>query len=183
MSPLLGLLHVVLVVLIASGSLKLVRPAAASNAMIAARILPIRWRRQRNLLARLLGLVEIGLGVSGLVVGAPLRLALAAALYASFNLFLFRLQRVSNGADCGCMGASSQPAGPAHYWMNLIAAAVCGLAAFVAASGTDVSIARIATLGAFTIVCYWALVLVTAWLVAAGPALLSALSPKALTTP
>lgn len=178
MSPLIGFLHAVLVVLAVGGGSKLVRPASTTAALITAGMIPIRRRRWATVAARVLGVVEVVVGVVALVAPGPLVLALAAGLYVGFNLFLARLARRDIEADCGCLGSASRPAGPLHRRVNLAAATVCAWSAVAAFDGWPIATpADLLGAGPAVAVPYALVVLTLAGLLALGPGLLADLRP------
>lgn len=107
---------------IASGYLKVFRPAPAQSAIDAAD-LPFLSGMAGS--ARLVGAAEIVVGAAAVVADHPVTDALLAALYASFAVFVDRLRRRSPDTGCGCIGASSQPPGLAHVVVVLAAAVAC----------------------------------------------------------
>ncbi len=172
MSLLTGLLHAFLVVLAASGSLKLLRPQPTVDAMQAAKLLRPRQRRTAITAARAIGGVELALSVWSLWVGSPLALAAAALLFVAFNLFLDRLTRFDATASCGCLGSASGAPGVAHRLVNWMAVAVLSLASMAAVAGKALpTIVDTFAFGIETTLPYLVTVAVLAWLLAALPAL------------
>jgi len=126
---LLGPAWIAAVVLAAAGLGKLMRPAAATDAL---RSLGLPHGHG---VVRLLGAGELAVAVAAVVFGGPLFVLLAAA-YAALAVAAERLRRRPAGADggCGCFGRSAAPVGPTHVAVNVVAAAVATGAAL---GGTD----------------------------------------------
>ncbi len=188
MSPLLGFFHAVFALLAASGSLKLIRPGAASRALRAAQLLPIGRRLVAHTAARLLGAVEIALGLIGLAVPLPGQvtgalLAVTGLLFVGFNLFLRRLHRIDASADCGCFGGAGG-SGMWHRNVNTGIASSLGLAAALAllVPGATVHRSLLETMVSLVaespvlVVTYGALVVMLAWVLTVGPGLLDDLA-------
>jgi hypothetical protein len=117
--------------LIIAGVWKLLRPFPLEKMMST---FGISWTRLRT---RAVATVEIGVGVSVLVVGGRTALFLAFLLYLGFTTLLsFALVRHLPLDDCGCFGSSEAPVGWAHPGTTaLLGIALAGL---VAVSGGGV---------------------------------------------
>lgn len=79
--------------------------------------------------ARVLGLVEIALGIGAAISGAALLYAGVAVAYGIFTAFvLWALNGNQDVASCGCFGHEDTPPTPGHVAYNAAAAAIAGLA-------------------------------------------------------
>jgi hypothetical protein len=79
---------------------------------------------------RLIGVAEVGLAVAAIALGSRPVALLVAATYVAFAAFTLRLiARTDGQADCGCFGASHEPATRVHVALNLGAAALAVFAA------------------------------------------------------
>lgn len=113
--------------LVASGALKLARPAATAGALAQARLpspLPA---------VRMLGLVELAAGGFGLL--HPVRPAAfaVAGLYAAFAGFLGWVLATGRAvSSCGCLGRREAPPSWLHVALDLAAAALAATAGVVA---------------------------------------------------
>src|SRR5688572_3213270 len=92
--------------LLIAGVAKIIKPAATGAALQGAR-LPSDRR-----LVRVLGLGEVALGVTVLLVGGWLPAVLLAAAYGTFAAFTAYQSR--RGAGCGCFGDATAPATNLH---------------------------------------------------------------------
>ncbi len=118
-------------ILVLSGALKVVSPESAASALTTLG-LPVP-----DPAVRLLGVGEMALGVTGLVVaGAGVALAVAGA-YVAFAVvaeLLRRPSRASDGAEtvasCGCFGRNDTPPSLLHTGVNVLGA-VLGFGAVV----------------------------------------------------
>ena len=82
--------------------------------------------------ARLIAVIELGLGSAALAIPGRALAALIAAAFAAFAAYTIRLLATSDGpADCGCFGESGGTVGPGHVVLDLACAGVA-LAAAVA---------------------------------------------------
>ncbi len=90
---------------------------------------PARLASSRVVLVRMLGTVEITLGLVALVASAPIVARLVGALYIGFALAVGRAMSVGAGS-CGCFGRVEVP----PSWYHVIGNTVLAAAAFVAAS-------------------------------------------------
>ena len=85
--------------------------------------------------ARLLGLVELGVGVAAFLVGGRWLAVAVAVLFGAFALAVLRLRAGGEAVSCGCFGRSSAPPTLVHAVVDLVAAAVAVAAAVVDAPG------------------------------------------------
>lgn len=116
MVPHSGLVIAFLALLALAGIYKVADPAPTSGALRAAG-LPASPH-----LVRLLGLIEIGVGVIGIVWGGPVPSMLGAMLYTGFLVFVLEaLRRRLPISSCGCLGATETPPTVAHVVVNLAA--------------------------------------------------------------
>jgi hypothetical protein len=86
-------------------------------------------------LARLLGLVEVGVGAAALLLGGWVLAAAVAALYLGFTVAVLRLRAGGDAVSCGCFGRASAPPTMVHVVGDGVAAAIGVAAAVVAAPG------------------------------------------------
>lgn len=125
MNPLAAPLYVATGVLILAGFAKVRQPSATAGAL---RELSIP---SPLLAARILGAVEISLGVAAIATGHPLLWAGVALSYVAFTAFvLWALGDKSRIGSCGCFGREDTPATPGHAAFNAVAATVSFLAVF-----------------------------------------------------
>jgi hypothetical protein len=125
-----GLLGVVAGVLAVGGAAKLLDPDASSP-MLRAIGLPAGAGA-----ARLLGVVEVVVGVLAFFVGGPVLAGVVAVLYGAFSLAVLRLRAVAGGGvPCGCFGRSSAPPTLVHAVVDVVAALVAVAAAVAGAPG------------------------------------------------
>jgi hypothetical protein len=110
--------------LVLAGVAKVRRPGPASDAAatLLARPLP-----RLNGAIRVLGAVEIALGLVCLLAPGRAVAALLAGVYLLFAAVVLGLRRVS--ASCGCFGEDLAPAGLLHAGLDIAAAAVAAAAA------------------------------------------------------
>lgn len=130
MSPFTVTLAAAGLLLLATGVVKVHRPAPAAGALLAAGWLTGSPRRAL-VAARLLGLLEVALAAGVLATGARGAAAAVAAAYAGFAGFAvvgLRTRRMA--ASCGCAGRDDTPLGAGHV---LLCAGFAGLAAAAAA--------------------------------------------------
>ncbi len=71
---------------------------------------------------RLLGVVELTVGIAGFCVGPAA--VFVAALYGALALVAWRLYRHSPATPCGCLGAATAPVSVAHVVLNVVAMVV-----------------------------------------------------------
>ncbi len=161
--------------------------------MRSARLLPMGRRRLARWAARALGAVEVALGVVGLFVALSSEIAATlhismylstAVLFAGFNLFLLRLNRIDASADCGCFGGAElggSAAGRWHLRLNSLTAGSAGVVAVLAVVAPDL-LEHASLVGTLTEMesvllsaSYLALVLTLAWVMAVGPGLMDQL--------
>jgi hypothetical protein len=116
--------------LVPAGAFKLVSPAATATA--AAEV----GRRLPTSAVRVLGAVEILVGVVAATAGVPAAWAATAALYAGFAGFVVAARR-AGAASCGCFGAAGAGVPPSrrHVMVNVAAAAAATGAALARADG------------------------------------------------
>ncbi len=119
-------LAIVALVLVLAGLAKLRRPTATGEALRAARL------PGHPALVRVLGSVEVAVGVGALVVGGRLPALATASLYLGFTAFA-AVQRRGAGASCGCFGARTTPLTVLHVVVDAVCAAVALAAAATAA--------------------------------------------------
>jgi len=124
-----GLLGVVAGILAVGGLAKL-RAPDATVPMLQALGLP-----GSSALARLLGLVEIAVGVVAFLVGGWLAATAVAVLFAVFTVAMLRLRASGDAVSCGCFGRASAPPTLVHVVGDALAAAVAVAAAAVDAPG------------------------------------------------
>jgi hypothetical protein len=86
-------------------------------------------------LARLLGAVEVVVGVSALLFGGWVPAALVAVLFVGFTISVMRLRLGGDAVSCGCFGRSSAPPTLVHVAVDAGAALVAFVAAVVDAPG------------------------------------------------
>jgi hypothetical protein len=87
------------------------------------------------LLARLLGVVEVGVGVTAFLVGGPIPAAAVAVLFVVFTVAVLRLRAGGDAVSCGCFGRSSAPPTLVHVAVDAVAAVVAVVAAVFDAPG------------------------------------------------
>ena len=167
MTALAGPLHLLAVVLVVSGTAKLVDPAPAAAAMRDARLpIPLRGRASTG---TALGVVEIAVGVVALAVPTWWAAAALGAVYVGFAGFVLVLRSQDGEAGCGCFGSSSSPPGTAHLVLNVSAA----VAAFATSAAGVPDIVDVFDDGAGVAVPYVALLAVGAGALLTAPALSS----------
>jgi len=114
-----------------AGAAKVARPSSTVRALRAAALPGTATGEGLGapVAGRLLGVVEVAVAVAALALGGRATAGLVAATYAGFALFTARLLRTAGaGADCGCFGAETSPASSIHIVVNLVIAAIAGLA-------------------------------------------------------
>jgi hypothetical protein len=117
------------VLLLWSGLAKLARPAATARMLT-----DVLGRAGSRATARLIGLVEVAVGLAVLVTGSRVAGAALAACYAVFTAVAVRLAGGARPAPCGCFGRADAPTGRIHVAVDAVACAV-GIAATVAPPG------------------------------------------------
>lgn len=111
------------------GAPKTVRPDATARALASVR-LPFGSSPRLGLLVRLLGAVEVALGVAALTVGGTLPAVGLAVSYAGFAAFVaLALARGGTVSSCGCFGTPDTPPTRVHLAVNLAAATAAALVA------------------------------------------------------
>lgn len=139
-----ALFWVVSLVLVAAGASKLAEPAPVASTLAALgpgsgsrygrgsadprRAVPSSAPAPPLLLARLVGAVEVIVGLLALVVGGPVAAAAVALAYASFAVVVV-IARRRGLPSCGCFGVSSAPPSRVHVAVNVVSAAVAAAAA------------------------------------------------------
>lgn len=106
----------------ASGYLKILRPADAQAAIVAA---DVPWLSGRGGAARMVGIAEVAIGLAAIAGDHAVTDAMLTGLYLAFAVFVERLRRLSPDTGCGCIGASSTPPGMAHIVTVVAAAFAC----------------------------------------------------------
>ncbi len=87
-------------------------------------------------LARVVGVVELTVGLWALALGGPVAWLAVGACYVTFAGFLgFVMRRVPNAGSCGCAGARAVPPSRLHLVLNLVAAGSCLVAAVAGVPG------------------------------------------------
>ena len=124
-----GLLGVVAGILAVGGLAKLSGPDATVP-MLRALGLP-----SSPMLARVLGLIEVGVGVTAFLVGGWALAAAVAVLFAVFTVAVLRLRAGGEAVSCGCFGRSSAPPTMVHVVVDAVAALVAVAAAITDAPG------------------------------------------------
>lgn len=168
MSVTTAVVHLLAVVLVLSGAQKVVSPAAAQQAMRDAD-LPLGGRAGTG---RMLGALEMTVGLVALVVSVWWAAVAVAFVFGCFAAFVQRLRAVDDTAGCGCFGASSTPPGTAHLVSNLLAVVFLLGAAM---TGYD-DVLAVADDGLAAAVLYPLLLAVGAGLVLVAPAVLADLA-------
>jgi len=155
MTVLIGPFQVVVVLLLAGGALKAVRPDDTAGALRAFGVPVPMWG------VRAAGVGEAGIASWALLSGNRVAAALVGISYAGFAAFVWSAERRSLPiASCGCFGRVDTPPSAVHLGVNLVGSAVAfGVALVGGASYTDV-VAGQPLAG----VPYTAMVLLGAWL-------------------
>lgn len=164
-----ALFWVVCLVLVVAGSSKLVAPEQVASTLVALGG-PRRAPRSTSsvpgvLAARVVGALEVVLGVAGLAVGGTVVASGVAAVYAAFAVIVV-LARRRGLSSCGCFGASSAPPSWVHVAVNAGSGAVA-LAAAVIGGGPVPTADGLATESIWVAVGVAALVLLATVLVVA----------------
>lgn len=100
-------------------------PAATMIVTVWPRLRPLRRAR---LVARAVGVVELGSGIAVLAVGGRVPAVLLIACYLALAAVALRLALGAEHASCGCFGAADGEVGAAHVVLDL-----CGVGIAVAA--------------------------------------------------
>lgn len=119
------------VLLVLAGAVKVSRPATAAVLMVdlgAPAGGPVSGAR----LAVSLGVIEVGLGVSALVLEVPAVAFAVCVLYAAFALTVVRAMAVGS-ESCGCFGRVEAP----PSWFHVVGNGVLAIASLVAASSAS----------------------------------------------
>jgi hypothetical protein len=124
-----GLLGVVAGVLAVGGVAKLLGPEATVP-MLRALGLP-----SSPVLARLLGALEVAVGVAAFLVGGRWLAIAVAVLFTIFTVAVLRLRAGGEAVSCGCFGRSSAPPTLVHVAVDAVAALVAVAAAVADAPG------------------------------------------------
>jgi len=138
-----GLLGAGALLLIVSGAAKLLHPASAVRAVVAARLTSRSHLPAACALVRLTGIVEVGTGAAVLAIGGRYASAALALVFVALALFAARLSLVAPAEDCGCFGASR--AAPVTRWHVGTCAAFAGLAAVASLGSPKSLLAELAT--------------------------------------
>src|SRR6476620_540749 len=107
---LIGSFGVVSAVLVVSGVAKLATPAPTAS-LLATLHLPASPR-----VARLLGVVEIAVGMAAVLIGGAVLAAIVGALYLGFAAVVVMARR-AGAPSCGCFGAGAAPPSTVHVWV------------------------------------------------------------------
>ncbi len=108
-----------------AGGMKLFSPDPTSGALRAAGLPHARF------LVRGIGLVEVLIGVSGIVLGSAIAAFSAAAIYAGFAWFVIHaLRHRLPISSCGCFGTTDTPPSLNHVTVNIAAVLVLSIAGF-----------------------------------------------------
>jgi hypothetical protein len=123
-----GAFWAVCLVLVAAGAAKVGAPAVFGDAL--SRLLP--WSRNipARVTGRVVGLVEVCLGVAGLALGGVVVALVVGAIYAALAVIVLTARR-RGLPSCGCFGQWSAPPSRTHAVVNAISAAVAVAAATV----------------------------------------------------
>ena len=118
MSPLAGVLFAAALVLGVAGVAKVATPDGTRVALRTAGLPSGRW------VSRLLGLAELAIAATALVVAGRLGAALVALAFLGFAGFSALLLTRSRGkASCGCFGGVDSPITRIHVVLNIVLAA------------------------------------------------------------
>jgi hypothetical protein len=113
------------VLLIATGSAKALHPNTAAVGLPL-----IRTQRRATTTNRVVGVIEVVVGLAGVVIGSRLIDAVTAALFVGFGVVSLVGVR-SQAPTCGCVGKTDTPPTMAHVAMSAIFAGVAAVAAAV----------------------------------------------------
>jgi hypothetical protein len=117
MSPLGFLVHTAAVVVAVTGVRKLVDPDAISAALATAGL------PDGPGVGRLIGAVEVAIGIGVLAAGGRLPALALALLYGGFLAFIAVNRLRGLDVPCGCVGESTAPPGLLHVAIDAVAAA------------------------------------------------------------
>jgi hypothetical protein len=120
-----SLLAVVAGVLAVGGLAKLTGPEATVP-MLQALGLPAN-----RSVARMLGTVEVVVGVAAVLFGGRILAAGVAVLFAAFTVAVLRVRAGGGAVSCGCFGRSSAPPTLVHVAVDALAAAIALVAVVV----------------------------------------------------
>lgn len=172
MDALAGPLHLFAVVLVVSGTQKLLSPRPAADAMRAGG-LPLRdTARGAAVGGVLLGAVETTTGLAAVAVPHALAAGWLGVFYLALAGFVVRLRRRDATAGCGCFGAAATPPGTMHIVVDVTAGV---LALLTAATGVP-DITTVVGAGLGVAVPYVTLLATGAGLVLLAPVLLADLA-------
>jgi hypothetical protein len=118
---------VVCLVLVAAGATKSTEPAPLATALRRLGVPGTAQGPRALLMARLIGLVEVVLGIAGLAVGGTAVAAAVAVAYGAFTVVVV-LAIVRRLPSCGCFGSRSGPPSVWHAVLNGASAALAVLA-------------------------------------------------------
>jgi hypothetical protein len=123
-----GPFWIVALTLLVSGAVKVTDPAPLVPALGRLHLPARRWA------ARLVGLIEVGLGAAAIAAGGTITAGALAVWYVLLAVAAGLLLR-AGAASCGCFGAKSAPPSIIHVLLDLLAAVVAVAAAAMAAPG------------------------------------------------
>ncbi len=133
-------------VLVVAGLAKLRAPGRAVGALKEAGLPGGRF------VIAFVAVAELATGITCLLVPSRGVAAVLALAYLAFAAFTARLIRVGHGGgSCGCFGEGAAPAHARHVALNLIAAALGGLAVLSPPDGLLAILGRNPVLGSFTL--------------------------------
>ena len=112
-----GVLWAAAVLLGIAGLGKVLRPGPTSRAVIAAEIPGANVLSARPVV-RLVGIIELGVGLAVIAGGGALPAGLLAGSYLLLAGVAWRMLRLAPDSDCGCFGTSSEPVSFAHLIVN-----------------------------------------------------------------
>ncbi len=108
-----------------AGGMKVASPDPTSGA------LQVAGLPHARILVRGIGLVEVVIGVTGIVLGSSIMAFSAAAFYAGFAWFVVHaLRQRLPISSCGCFGAAKTPPSMNHVIVNIGAVLVLTIAGF-----------------------------------------------------
>jgi hypothetical protein len=137
-------------VLAASGATKVADPSAFAAALRELGLPGVRGGSGRSA-AVIVGVVEVGLGLNGLVLGGWLAAGLAAVAYGAFTVVVLVARR-RGLASCGCFGQRSGAPTLTHAAINAVSAVVCAAAAVVGPSALAVGLEPLPVAAAIAVV-------------------------------
>jgi hypothetical protein len=119
MSPHAGIVLAFMALLAGAGVLKIVRPAPTAGALSAAGL------PSSALAVRGLGVLEVAIGVRGIVFGSPADAVAGSVIYGAFALFvIYAMTRRVPISSCGCLGSADTPPSLIHVAVDLTAVGV-----------------------------------------------------------